>query len=344
MLPWATGHNVAAAQARRAKKEAEEWAVNLTATQFQSWLDKWCESYHNRLHDGLGCTPNERLAWFYTQGWAAAKPKHLEENLRFALLKEDLTTVGKKGIRYNGRNYIAPELAARVGQKLAIRVNEENHNEILVYSDLDPAKAELICVATWDMALSAEEQARIATAKPAIAAAVSNYQEQVKQAAKKLQRAVKANPEKLLPERGGIAAMQATKEVELATARLVQQADTFASQKEAERQAEVERYRKLKEAEELARAEREAKRPKFRGEAEWVALLVERGLELEPVDLTLLANRLVGTVEKPPHNCVRAYLATAAAKERGHTSPSKFRRLAQEALANAAIAQQAAEG
>jgi hypothetical protein len=221
VLPWNTGHNVAQIQANRKKREGED-VLPWTIEQFQSWLDRWAEAYCNRIHEGLGCTPNERLAEFAANGWVSLMPKHLEANLEFALLREELVTVCKKGIRYNNRFYIAPELGNLVGVKVAIRIDTNDPNKIVVYDDQDLKVAKLICVATWELALSPEEQAQIACSKPVVDQAVYEHDREVKKARKRLKNRIAKNPEELLPDRGGVAILKTQQEIEVATQKLVE--------------------------------------------------------------------------------------------------------------------------
>jgi putative transposase len=222
MLPWNTGHNVAQQTAKRAKKE-NDLILGWTASRFQEWLNSWADAYHNELHESLGCSPNERLGAFRADGWIGTKPKNLKENLEFALLQEELVTVNKKGIRFQNRNYIAPELQGRVGEKFGIRIDQDNPNQILVYDSLDLTTAKLICIAIWDMALTAEEQARIAIAKPVVDQALIDHQQAVKKKRKAISLSLQKNPEQLLPERGGVAALQAFQTIDAPTQNLLNQ-------------------------------------------------------------------------------------------------------------------------
>lgn len=261
MLPWNTGHNVAQQQAYRKRRDGE-LVLGWTIEAFQSWIDRWVDAYHNSLHEGLGCSPMERLASFRTEGFVALMPKNLEKNLEFALLLEDLCTVNKGGLKYQGRFYIAPELVSEVGKQVAVRFNPENPNQIYVYSGQDLTTAKLICIATWDMALTPEEQAAIASTKPVISEAIRKYEEEIKKARRNLKSAIAKNPEKLLPSRGGVAALRATEQIDTASSNLIAEIESAVSKKPENTDA----------------PEMQAKRQ------EWLEMQARKAAEQEPVE------------------------------------------------------------
>ena len=227
MLPWSTGHSVAMQQAIRKRRDGD-LVLPWTIVQFQGWIDKWVDSYHSRIHDGLGISPMARLASFRADGFVALMPKHLEEALTFAMMREEMVTVNKGGISYQGRLYVAAELVSHFGEKLAIRASHEDPNEIVVYSTSDLSQAVFICNAKWNMALTPEEQAKIASAKPAIAQAVIEHEKAVKSARSKLKREVAKNPERLI-RAGGVAALKSVQEIEGTSANLIKQIEAAAN-------------------------------------------------------------------------------------------------------------------
>lgn len=227
MLPWSTGHSVAMQQALRKRRDGD-LVLPWTIAEFQSWIDKWVDSYHSRVHEGLGISPMERLASFRADGFVALMPKNLEETLLFAMMREDTVTVNKGGINYQGRLYVAAELIAHFGDKVAIRVDPDDVNQILVYSTTDLSQAEFICKAKWNLALTPEEQARIASAKPAIAQAVQEHEKAVKSARSKIKREVAKNPERLI-RGGGVAALKSVQEIESTSTNLIKQIEAAAN-------------------------------------------------------------------------------------------------------------------
>jgi putative transposase len=229
MLPWSTGHSVAMQQALRKRRDGD-LVLPWTIAEFQDWIDKWVDSYHSRVHEGLGISPMARLASFRADGFVALMPKNLEETLLFAMMREDTVTVNKGGISYQGRLYVATELISHFGEKLAIRIDPDDVNQILVYSTTDLSKAQFICKAKWDVALSTEEQARIASAKPAIAQAVKEHEQAVKSARSKIKREVAKNPERLI-RGGGVAALKSVQEIESTSTNLIKQIEAAAAPK-----------------------------------------------------------------------------------------------------------------
>lgn len=227
-LPWATGHSVAAQQARRKINEGEAFLPR-TMEWFQGWIDDWVADYHTRQHGEMGISPFEKLATFTADGFVAVKPKDLEATLTFAMMREKTVTVGKKGISYRGRFYVAPELIEHFGEKLAIRFDPNNVNQILVYSSTDINTAELICAAQWSESLTDEQLARIATAKPAVNHAFAENEKKIKRTQKRIKQTFEKNPEKLLPERGGIAALAAFQEMEVNSSNLVKAIEAAAA-------------------------------------------------------------------------------------------------------------------
>jgi putative transposase len=291
LLPWNTGHNVAQQQAKRKLKE-DDVLLPWTSDRFQNWLDQWTEAYHNRLNEGLGCTPNEGLAAFRADGFVALMPKNLDKNLTFALMQEQLVTVNKGGIKYNGRFYVAPELNGRVGDKLAMRIGSDP-NTILVYSCPDTTTAELICIAKWDMALTPTEQAAIATAKPKVEQAQLDHEQAVKKAQRNLRKKIAANPEQLLPERGGVAAMRATQQIEAATQNLVNQIEAATSPKEVMPDvAKLAEYRDRQKTEQAEQAKREAPKYDFQRGLQRVFRLWKQGEDPQTVDIIHAQNYL----------------------------------------------------
>lgn len=232
MLPWSTGNSVAMQQALRKRREGD-LVLPWTIAKFQEWIDKWVDSYHSRIHEGLGISPMARLASFRADGFVALMPKNLEETLLFAMMREDTVTVNKGGINYQGRFYVAEELVSHFGEKLAIKFDPEDVNQIIVYTTTDLSRAEFICKAKWNLALTPEEQARIASAKPAIAQAVQDHEKAVKSARNKIKREVAKNPERLI-RGGGVAALKSVQEIEGTSANLISQIEAAAAPKSVE--------------------------------------------------------------------------------------------------------------
>ena len=158
-LPGFTGHNVAQAQALRARKSfaarrgesaAETYGCALTAEELQARCDIWCEAVYGREeHDGLGgASPFARAA-----SWDGPVRHVRDERALDALLAEPAAggrTVGKSGIRLDNAVYIAPEIGPLVGERVLIRRDPADPDRIFVYRPKrdDPEQlGEFVCVA-----------------------------------------------------------------------------------------------------------------------------------------------------------------------------------------------------
>jgi len=141
LLEGYIGHNVSERQAIRAQQTfaarvmgEEVVDVNLTAAELQQIIDDWIEHiYHRNGHAGLdGKTPFEVAA-----GWRG-KVRRLEHEgaLDMLLLEtEQVRTVGKKGIQYDGRFYIDNALVEHIGNQVRVRVDPDDLGRILVLTD-----------------------------------------------------------------------------------------------------------------------------------------------------------------------------------------------------------------
>ena len=166
-LPGFTGHDVAQAQALRARKSfaarrgedaPKVFAVSLTAEELQAKCDSWCAVvYERRPHAGLdGASPFARAA-----SWAEPVRRVHDERALDALLAEPAgggwRTVGKKGIRLDNVDYIAGPLGPLVRERVRIRRDATDPDRIHVYR----ANGEFVCVAQ-DPARTGADRAAIA--------------------------------------------------------------------------------------------------------------------------------------------------------------------------------------
>lgn len=149
LLPGFAGHNVTQAQQLRgAKSFAQRIAephdvieVSMTAVELQAYLDKWAlHVYGNDKHSGLnGRTPNQQAALYSGSIRRISNERALD-----VLLAETAATptIGKKGIRFQNRLYIAVELVEHAGKKAVLKYDESDIGRLLVYVD-----NQFICVA-----------------------------------------------------------------------------------------------------------------------------------------------------------------------------------------------------
>ena len=132
-LPGYAGHNVGEREQLRARAAFADRlftknavvTLNLTAADLQKFCDRWCAAYHVRPHSGLGCTPLERVA-----NWR--QPLRMVGNERVLdLLLMDAPgdgwrTVSKSsGVRLDTFDYLAPELALYVNQRVRVLYDPE---------------------------------------------------------------------------------------------------------------------------------------------------------------------------------------------------------------------------
>ncbi|HZF97873.1 MAG TPA: DDE-type integrase/transposase/recombinase, partial [Pseudoxanthomonas sp.] len=130
LLPGYSGHNVAEAQAIRARQSFAERLfkkntvveIKLTAAELQEFCDRWCRDFYaHEQHEGLqGQTPFQRHAQLRDVVRRVGDVRALD-----LLLGEGrLCTVTKKGLRLDKLNYIAPELATVIGQQVLVRIDD----------------------------------------------------------------------------------------------------------------------------------------------------------------------------------------------------------------------------
>jgi len=149
LLPGFIGHNVAerkviearASFAKRAMTPGEVIEAKMTAAELQEKLDQWCEVYHAESHGGL----NNRSPLEMVGAWTKPVRRISDERALDALLMPlaGTRTITKKGIQYDNRWYIAPELTVHTGAEVLLKLDEDALGRLYVYS-LDGA---FLCIA-----------------------------------------------------------------------------------------------------------------------------------------------------------------------------------------------------
>ncbi len=151
-LPGYVGHSVAERTDIEARRSfAQRFGsgpviqVSLTTEDLQSRCDDWCGAlYANRAHRGLdGDTPAARA-----RAWPAPLRRIDNERALDLLLAEapgnhGRRRVGKKGIRLDRGDFIAPELGPHVGETMFVRYDPDDLGRIIVF-DADGA---FVCIA-----------------------------------------------------------------------------------------------------------------------------------------------------------------------------------------------------
>lgn len=147
LLDGFIGHNVAERKAIEARKSFAERLmtrgevvdVSMSAAELQSFCDRWVESiYQNNKHASLaGRTPFEVASAWRGEVRAIGDERVLDVLLAEAPDNNGRRTVGKKGIRFDGADFIAPELEACVGQAVQVRYDalDDDLGRLYVFGD-----------------------------------------------------------------------------------------------------------------------------------------------------------------------------------------------------------------
>ena len=197
-LPGFTGHNVADAEALRARrsyaarharrtgnsKPGEDvpkvFGVSLSVEELQARCDSWCRAlYERRPHAGLdGTSPFARAA-----AWTEPVRRVFDERALDTLLAEPAgdgwRTVRKEGIRLNNVDYIAGPLGGLMRERVRVRHDPADLDRIFVYR----ADGTFVCLA--------EDPARTGADRAAIAGAMKETWNARNRAARKRARDLK---------------------------------------------------------------------------------------------------------------------------------------------------------
>jgi putative transposase len=139
MLPGYIGHNVAEAQALRARARKETGRPVITAVmspeELQAALDGWTDGrYYHRVHGTLKMSPMAKEQ--SSPRVAAAAPD--EDTLRRALSAlVGPRTVGKRGIEWKSGRYWCPALVEHIGRAVSVRRDEEDLGALFIFDEED---------------------------------------------------------------------------------------------------------------------------------------------------------------------------------------------------------------
>lgn len=190
LLPGYAGHNVADAQALRAResfadrlfRKGGEISLKITAADLQSICDRWCRDIyeHDERRSLGGATVFERVA-----SWRGEVRRIENERVLDLLLAEAPDghggrTVGKKGIRVDGFTYISPDLGAIVGERVRVLYDPDDVGRIVVYR----AEA-FVCVAECPEILGLSRRELATEAKTRQKHQISEAKRELKKAARK---------------------------------------------------------------------------------------------------------------------------------------------------------------
>lgn len=87
-------------------------------------------NYHARVHQEIGVTP--LVAW-RADGWLPRMPESLENLDTLLVMVAKPRVVHRDGIKFEGLRFVAPTLAAYVGEHVTIRFDPRDMGEIRVY-------------------------------------------------------------------------------------------------------------------------------------------------------------------------------------------------------------------
>ncbi|EKD81730.1 MAG: hypothetical protein ACD_39C01666G0003 [uncultured bacterium] len=152
LLPGYIGHNVAEKKAiderksfaDRLMKKGEIAEVNLTAAQLQEICDNWSSKiYMFEQHRELKMSPSAKVNSWRGEISRIENVRALDLLLAPAPNGDGMRSVTKKGISLDNLEYQAPELAAYIGERVAVRYDPLDVSKIVVYT----SEMELVCEA-----------------------------------------------------------------------------------------------------------------------------------------------------------------------------------------------------
>lgn len=172
LLPGYIGHSVAdrkAIEARRSfadrlmqRGEAvDPVALPMTAEELQVLCDRWCEAiYHQNPHRGLdNKTPAE-----VARAWQGTERRITDLRALDILLAEaprETAIISKKGVKCDGRWYIAEEMAGLEGATMRVKLDPADFGTIYLFAE----DGKFICVAVDPLRLGHDRAEIVARSK-----------------------------------------------------------------------------------------------------------------------------------------------------------------------------------
>lgn len=141
LLPGFSGHDVAQAQAIRARKSFAEQLhaknkvneAKITSTELQAFCDQWVRDYYQHephSGDGMGgLSPFQKTAQLRDAIRVIGDVRALD----LLLGAGTMCTVTKKGVRLDKLRYIAPELERAMGERVLVRRDDGDMGRLVVY-------------------------------------------------------------------------------------------------------------------------------------------------------------------------------------------------------------------
>lgn len=185
LLPGFIGHNVAERKVIEARKSfakrvmtpGETVEVSMSSDELQKVLDQWSQVYHHTAHSGLG----NKTPFEVATGWMGPVRRIADERALDLLLAEigGTRVIGKKGLRFEGHLYDAPELFEHVGREAVLKRDEADIGRLYVY-----VEGEFVAVAECAELLGISRQERAAATKAAQKRFLAGQKQEFKQFSK----------------------------------------------------------------------------------------------------------------------------------------------------------------
>jgi hypothetical protein len=146
LLPGYCGHSVSERQEIESRKSMTHRVsdgrdnvieITLTSDELRQRLDAWIPIYEATPHSGFGGLSPVEVA----QRWSGPVRRIESERALDVLLCEPpkggrgARSVMKSGVRLEGAEFIAPELAGRTGERVRIRLDPEDLGRVYVFTD-----------------------------------------------------------------------------------------------------------------------------------------------------------------------------------------------------------------
>lgn len=148
LLPGFCGHSVREAQNLRSRRSLSQYqklpnaacTAGLSPQALQDAIDTWTETvYHQRIHRGLGVSPNAKAASVPTQPRRISDPRTLD----ILLAPCGKRKVTKKGIQFDRGLYVSSPLLDWIGRTITVRRDLWDAGRILCFS----GQGEFLCEA-----------------------------------------------------------------------------------------------------------------------------------------------------------------------------------------------------
>lgn len=168
VLPGFVGHDVAGAQAIRARKtfaqrlfgRHETVELRMAPEAFQTFCDDWCDAYSSRVHGTLRMAPALKAASH------RGPVRTISDERAIDVLLAPIAghrTVTKKGVRVENGLFIAPQLGDLVGETVECRQDPADAGRLYVFD----ADGRFVCIA--------EDPDRTGVSRDEIAAAAKRH-------------------------------------------------------------------------------------------------------------------------------------------------------------------------